>query len=175
MMWHMESFSLCRGADLPTRRVFVPCAGSSWLRSRVWYICWRIYGPTTLMCGRVNVNDPCALPKLATAHDGVAHAWGAETQPPASTSSDALCGPCAWCCDTTTHLDNAGSDHLGMCCLTKACQCPMHSSQQGMLQPLTLNADGKVASSRRLVPRANGPRGGFGPLPERKVGAKSAY
>lgn len=38
---------------------------------------------------------------------------------------------------------------------------------------LALNAGGEVASSRRLVSNADGPRGGFGPLPERRVGDKS--
>jgi hypothetical protein len=45
--------------------------------------------------------------------------------------------------------------------------------QQGPSQPLTLNAGGELASSRRLVPRAYGPCGGFGALPERRAGTKS--
>jgi hypothetical protein len=38
---------------------------------------------------------------------------------------------------------------------------------------LSRNASGELASSRRLVPCAHGPRGGFGPLPEWRAGTKS--
>jgi hypothetical protein len=91
----------------------------------------------------------CLLRHHAVHYAG--HVCGAVTRPPDSVTRRAVIRAC------TTRQK---STHA-LCTL-------------GTSQPLVLNAGGDVASSQRFVTHADGPRGGFGPLPEWRVGAKSA-
>jgi hypothetical protein len=129
-----------RHADLPTKRAFVPHATTSWLWSRDDYanvcragyadVC-RSYGDRPELSPSVGATKG-ALPKLAVAHNGAAHARGTEAQPPALVTHNLLCASCVRRCDTTAHLSNTQYGHSSLCIMPNAypCYVPQHHMHQ---------------------------------------------